>query len=181
MTDVPPKNILVIRSAARILNATLESLKKEFPHSRITLLAPNTWVDSGEPHPFVDETLSLKTSGRMSILNLGMKNFRKLRRAKFDLAVSLYNIDHGLGYSNIDLLAWIIKPKQIRGYNARIAPQELNGSSLLKKILLEKSTLLLVVVNLLTTVVLFTSITLGLVCEFLFRKVFPATTKEGIA
>ena len=169
----------MIRSAARILNATLESLKAEYPNSHITLLAPSTWADSGEPHPLIDEVVSLQASGRMSVLNLGMKNFRTLRRGKFDLAVSLYNIDHGLGYSNIDLIGWSIKPKLLRGYNARIAHQELNGSSLLKKILLEKSTLLLVVVNLLTTVILFASITLGFACEFLFRKIFPAPSKEG--
>ncbi|PIR00783.1 MAG: hypothetical protein COV66_04995 [Nitrospinae bacterium CG11_big_fil_rev_8_21_14_0_20_45_15] len=179
MTDAAPKKILVIRSAARILNATLESLKAEYPNSRITLLAPCTWVESGEPHPLIDEVMSLKASGRMSVLNLGMKNFRILRRCKFDLAVSLYNIDHGLGYSNIDLIGWIIKPKKLRGYNARIAYQELSSSSLLKKILLEKSTLLLVVVNMLTTVILFASITLGFAGEFLFRKIFPAASKKG--
>ena len=173
------KSILVILSATRILNATLESLKKEFPNSRITLLAPCAGVNAAEQHPLVDDTLSLETSGRMSILNLGMKNFRTLRRSKFDMAVSLYNIDHGLGYSNIDLLAWIIKPKSLRGYNSRIAHQELNGSALVKKILLEKSTLLLAAVNMLATIVLFSCITIGILAESLIRKIFPASGKAS--
>ena len=33
-------NILVIRSAALVFNQTLQSLKQEFPDSRITVLAP---------------------------------------------------------------------------------------------------------------------------------------------
>ena len=41
------KNILVIRSATRIMNQTLKGLKQEFPLSRITVLAPESVQEDG--------------------------------------------------------------------------------------------------------------------------------------
>ena len=45
------KNILLIRSATRILHPTIESLKNEFPGSKITVLAPESTREVLEKHP----------------------------------------------------------------------------------------------------------------------------------
>lgn len=165
-------NILVIRSAARILNQTLNSLKQEFPDSKITVLAPQGVKEATAKDPLVDEVLSIGGHRRMGVLNYGARRLAALRKQKFDLAVALYNVDHGLGYSNIDLLAWASKAKKLRGYNARGSCVDLTGKSILKKWLLEKTTLFWVVLNYIATGSLFFLISLGLIGEWCFRKLF---------
>ena len=172
------KNILLIRSATRILNPTIESLKNEFPDSRITILAPESTREILEKHPNVDFMISTGNIGRMSLFSLGSDVIRKIRLGAFDLAVSLYNIDYGMGYSNIDCLAWASGAKTIRGYNARGTFVEFNGWGILKKYLLEKTSFAWLLINGITTVVLFTFITLGLLCEWTIRKVFASKAIE---
>lgn len=173
------KNILVIRSATRILNQTLTALKQEFPDAKITVLAPQSVESVVAEDPLVDEVLTIGAQRRMSVLNYGWGPLKLLRGKKFDLAVSLYNIDHGLGYSNIDRLAWASKARSIRGYNARGTYVELTGKSILKKSLLEKTTLFWVLLNYLATGVLFTFITLGLVGEWCLRKLLSPQKKPA--
>ena len=127
------KNILVIRSATRILNRTLSALKREFPDAKITVLAPETVASVVASDPLIDEVLTIGDRRRMGVFSYGWRQLTLLRQRKFDLAVSLYNIDHGLGYSNIDILAWASKAKSIRGYNAKGTYVDLTGKSILKK------------------------------------------------
>ncbi|GJL79275.1 MAG: hypothetical protein NPINA01_22640 [Nitrospinaceae bacterium] len=166
------KKILVIRSATRILNQTLKALKQEFPDSKITVLAPKGVEEVVAPDPLVDEVLTIGNHRRMSVFNYGRRPLEQLRRRKFDLAVSLYNVDHGLGYSNIDLLAWASKAKEIRGYNARGTYVDLTGKGVIKKWFLEKTTLIWVGLNYIATGLLFFCITLGLIGEWCVRKLF---------
>ncbi len=173
------KNILVIRSATRILNQTLTALKKEFPDAKITVLAPQSVENVVAEDPLIDEVLTIGAGSRMSVLSYGRRPLEVLRAKKFDLAVSLYNIDHGLGYSNIDRLAWASNAKSIRGYNARGTYVELNGKSIFKKSILEKTTLFWVVLNYLATGVLFFFITLGLVGEWCLRKLLSPQKKPA--
>ena len=175
------KNILLIRSAAHTMNATIESLKAEFPDSKITVLAPEFTRESLENHPNVDSMISVGNINRMSIFRLKSEVIRKMRCSGFDLAVSLYNIDHGMGYSNIDCLAWVSGAKDIRGYNARGTFVKFNGWSVLKKYLLEKTSFVWFLINAFTTIILFSFITLGLLCEWTIRKVFTINpTKKNL-
>ena len=177
-----PKNILLIRSAAHTLNATIESLKSEFPDSKITVLAPESTREGLENHPNVDSMISAGDTNRMSIFNFESKVIREIRCGAFDLAVSLYNVDHGMGYSNIDCLAWVSGAKNIRGYNARGKFVEFNGWGVLKKYLLEKTSFIWFLINVFTTIILFALITLGLLCEWTIRKVFTINpTKKNPA
>lgn len=173
------KKILVIRSATRILNQTLNALKQEFPDASITVLAPRSVESVVAQDPLIDEVLTIADQRRMSVLSIGSRPLKLLRERNFDLAVSLYNIDHGLGYSNIDLLAWASKAKSIRGYNARGTFVELNGKSILKKSFLEKTTFFWVVLNFLATGVLFAAITLGLIGEWCLRQLFSPQKKPA--
>ena len=150
-----PLNILIIRSAANILNATIKSLKVEFPDSKITVLATESARENIENHPNIDAVISAGTISRMSIINLKNKALRKIRHSQFDLAISLYNIDHGMGYSNIDFLAWISGAKSIRGYSVRGTFDELNGWRILKKYFLEKTSFTWFIINAITTIILF--------------------------
>jgi len=168
------KNILVIRSATRVLNQTLTALKQEFPDAKITVLAPKSVESVVASDPLIDEVLTIADNRRMGMISYGWRQLTFLRQKKFDLAVALYNIDHGLGYSNIDFLAWASKAKSIRGYNSKGSYVELTGKSILKKSILEKTTFIWVVLNFLATGVLFTAITLGLIGEWCLRKLFSA-------
>jgi hypothetical protein len=164
------KKILVIRSATRILNQTLNSLKQEFPDAKITVLAPQGVEAVVAQDPLVDVVLTIGNHRRMGVLNYGRAPLEKLRKQKFDLAVALYNVDHGLGYSNIDLLAWASKAKTIRGYNSCGTYVDLSGRNILKKWFLEKTTLFWVGLNYIATALLFFCISLGLIGEWCFRK-----------
>ena len=173
MKDSPdPINILLIRSATNTLSATIKSLKEEFPGAMITVLAPESARKTLERDSNINSTISAGSINRMSIFGLQGKVIKEIRSGAFDLAVSLYNIDHGMGYSNIDCIAWASGAKVIRGYNARGTFVQFNGWGVLKKYALEKTSFAWVLINGFTTVVLFLFITLGLLCEWIIRKIF---------
>ena len=167
-----PKKILVIRSATRILDQTLVSLQEEFFDCHITVLVPQSVKGSMEKDEKVNEVLTIPDQRRMSVSSYGMENIRKLRGMSFDLAVSLYNIDHGLGYSNIDLLALASKAKSVRGYNSRGTFAEVTRSTAIKKAFMEKTTMFWVGINYFATSILFVIITLALIGEWLMRLPF---------
>ena len=173
-----PKKILLIRSAANTLNTTINSLKNEFPSSKITVLAPETARKNLESNPNVDGIISAGPINRMSLFSLKKKVIRKIRFGQFDIAIALYNVDHGIGYSNIDFLAWLSGAKNIRGYNVRGTFIELNGWRILKKFFLEKTSFTWVIMNAFTTIVLFAFITLGLLFEWPIRKIFTITSSK---
>ena len=167
-----PKKILVIRSATRILDQTLASLQEEFSGCHITVLVPQSVKESMEKDEKINEVLAIPDQRRMTVSSCGMENIRKLRGMNFDLAVSLYNIDHGLGYSNIDLLALESKAKSVRGYNSRGTFSEVTRSTATKKAFMEKTTMFWVGINYFATSILFVIITLALIGEWLMRLPF---------
>ena len=173
MKDSPdPINILLIRSATNTLNATIKSLKDEFPAAMITVLAPESARKTLKSDSNINSIISAGSINRMSVFSLQGKVIKEIRSGAFDLAVSLYNIDHGMGYSNIDCIAWASGAKSIRGYNARGTFVQFNGWGVLKKYALEKTSFAWILINGLTTVILFSFITLGLLCEWIIRKIF---------
>ena len=166
------KNILVIRSATRIMNQTLKDLKQEFPLSRITVLAPESVREVVLKDPLVDNVLSIRNGGPMSVFSFGLGRLKNMRRDGYDMAVSLYNIDHGQGYSNIDILAWASGARELRGYSSRGTWQSFTGPKATKKMALEKTNFLWLAANSLATILLFTLITFGLIGEWCLRKLF---------
>ena len=167
-----PKKILVIRSATHILDQTLASLQEEFAGCHITILVPQSVKESMEKDEKINEVLAIPDQRRMTVPSYGMENIRKLREMDFDLAVSLYNIDHGLGYSNIDLLALASKAKSVRGYNSRGTFAKVTRSTATKKAFMEKTTMFWVGINYFATSILFVIITLALIGEWLMRLPF---------
>ena len=163
-------NILVIRSATRILNQTLLSLREEFPDCRITVLAPQSAGEAVAQDPLVDEVLTLPDQRRMSVSSYGKSNITRLQEKKFDLAVSLYNIDHGLGYANIDRLAFATKAKEVRGYNPKGTFVKLDSAKLTRKSIQEKTTFFWLGINYAATGVMFLIITFALIGEWCVRK-----------
>ena len=104
-----------------------------------------------------------------------------MRCGQFDLAIALYNIDLGMGYSNIDFLAWVSGAETIRGYNTRGTFIEFNGWGILKKYFLEKTSFTWFIINAFTTIALFAFITLGLLFEWTVRKVFAITSPRTLS
>ena len=176
-----PKKILLIRSAANTLNTTINSLKNEFPSSKITVLAHESARKNLENNPNIDAMISAGTINRMSLFSLENKVIRKIRSGQFDLAIALYNIDHGMGYSNIDFLAWLSGAKNIRGYNVRGTFIEFNGWGIFKKYFLEKTSFTWFFINAFTTIILFVFITLGFLLEWPIRKIFTAISSKNLS
>lgn len=166
------KKILIIRSATRILNQTMDALKREFPKSKITIVAPYPVKESLEQDPLVDEVIPVHNNGRMTLSNIGFDAIRRMRDGKFDLAVSLYNIDHGMGYSNIDCMIWAAKAHEMRGYNVKGKHTVLTPAEIVKKVLLEKTSLAWIVANYIATAGLFALITVCICAEWCVRKLF---------
>ena len=163
-------NILVIRSATRILNQTLLSLREEFPDCKITVLVPQSAQAAVAQDPLVNEVLTIPDQRRMSVSSYGQENISRLREKKFNLAVSLYNIDHGLGYANIDRLACATKAKEVRGYNPKGTFVKLDSAKVMRKSIKEKTTFLWLGINYAVTALLFVIITLALIGEWGVRK-----------
>ena len=167
-------NILVIRSATRILNQTLLSLREEFPDCKITVLVPQSAQEAVTKDPLVDEVLTIPDQRRMCVSSYGKENIVRLREKKFDLAVSLYNIDHGLGYANIDRLACAAKAKEVRGYNPKGTFVKFDSAKVMRKSIMEKTTFFWLAINYATTVLLFFIITMVLIGEWGVRKLIGA-------
>ena len=167
-------NILVIRSATRILNQTLLSLREEFPDCKITVLVPQSAQEAVAKDPLVDEVLTIPDQRRMGVASYGKENIVRLREKKFDLAVSLYNIDHGLGYANIDRLACAAKAKEVRGYNPKGTFVKFDSAKVARKSIMEKTTFFWLAINYATTALLCFIITLALIGEWGVRKLFGA-------
>ena len=167
-------NILVIRSATRILNQTLLSLREEFPDCKITVLVPQSAQEAVTKDPLVDEVLTIPDQRRMGVSSYGKENIVRLREKKFDLAVSLYNIDHGLGYANIDRLACAAKAKEVRGYNPKGTFVKFDSAKVMRKSIMEKTTFFWLAVNYIATALLFFIITLALIGEWVVRKLVGA-------
>ena len=167
-------NILVIRSATRILNQTLLSLREEFPDCKITVLVPQSAQEAVAQDPLVDEVLTIPDQRRMRVSSYGKENIVLLREKKFDLAVSLYNIDHGLGYANIDRLACAAKAKEVRGYNPKGTFVKFDSAKAMRKSIMEKTTFFWLAINYATTALLCFIITLALIGEWGVRKLFGA-------
>ena len=167
-------NILVIRSATRILNQTLLSLREEFPDCKITVLVPQSAQEAVAQDPLVDEVLTISDQRRMGVSSYGKENIVRLREKKFDLAVSLYNIDHGLGYANIDRLACAAKAKEVRGYNPKGTFVKFDSAKVARKSIMEKTTFFWLAINYATTALLCFIITLALIGEWVVRKLFGA-------
>ncbi len=163
--------ILIIRSAARVFNSCINALKKEFPDAKITVLAPDSMKESLSQDPLIDNVMGISGNGRMSLFSCGTKTLRKLRNQSFDLAVSLYNVDQGLGYSNIDLLAWAARPKSLRSFNAKEKFEEFSGKNVFQKLLREKLSSFWFVLNSILTLILFLAITVGIIIEWIARKI----------
>ena len=163
--------ILIIRSAARVFNSCVNALKKEFPDSIISVLAPESMKESLSKDPLIDEVIGVPGDGRLSLLSCGMKTVRNLQNENFDIAVSLYNVDQGLGYSNIDLLALATKSKNLRSFNSKETFQEFFGKNVYQKILREKLSSFWVVLNSLLTLILFFAVIAGIIIEWLVRKI----------
>ena len=167
-------NILVIRSATRILNQTLLSLREEFPDCKITVLVPQSAQEAVAQDPLVDEVLTIPDQRRMGVSSYGRENIARLREKKFDLAVSLYNIDHGLGYANIDRLACAARAKEVRGYNPKGTFVKLDSSKVMRKSIMEKTTFFWLAINYAATAMLCFIITLALIGEWGVRKLLGA-------
>ena len=167
-------NILVIRSATRILNQTLLSLREEFPDCKITVLVPQSAQEAVAQDPLVNEVLTIPDQRRMGVSSYGRENIARLREKKFDLAVSLYNIDHGLGYANIDRLACAARAKEVRGYNPKGTFVKLDSSKAMRKSIMEKTTFFWLAINYAATAMLCFIITLALIGEWGVRKLLGA-------
>ena len=167
-------NILVIRSATRILNQTLLSLREEFPDCKITVLVPQSAQEAVAQDPLVDDVLTIPDQRRMGVSSYGRENIARLREKKFDLAVSLYNIDHGLGYANIDRLACAARAKEVRGYNPKGTFVKLDSSKVMRKSIMEKTTFFWLAINYAATAMLCFIITLALIGEWGVRKLLGA-------
>jgi len=88
--------------------------------------------------------------------------------------VSLYNIDHGLGYANIDRLACAAKAKEVRGYNPKGTFVKFDSAKAMRKSIMEKTTFFWLAINYATTALLFFIITLALIGEWGVRKLVGA-------
>jgi len=141
--------ILLIRSASRVLPRTLKALRREFPEASLTVLAPPSVRASLLAEPGVDTVLPLPEDRRISLGSYGWKARRALRRHRFDLAVVLYNVDHGWGYANVETLAISCGAREVRGYFPDGTFCRLDGRQVLRHALRERAAIGWVILNVL--------------------------------
>jgi len=173
-------NILIVRSASRIFYKTLRQLKTEFPESVVTVIATEDAAFDLARDKDIDELVIVPSKSRMKLRHLGLKRIFQLRRKRFDLAVSLYNYDSGVGYSNIDFMIWAFSPKKHRGYNVYGQYMECTKGRLLARLIREKASFVFISLNVVFTVLLFFAVTLGILLEGITRKFYSAFAKREL-
>lgn len=139
--------ILLIRSASRVLPKTVQALRREFPEASFTVLAPPSLHASLRAEAGVDRVLPLAENRRISFWSYGWKARRALRRHRFDLAVVLYNVDHGWGYANVEMLALSCGAREVRGYFPDGTFCRLGGRQVLRHALRERAAFGWVILN----------------------------------
>lgn len=164
------KKILIVRSAARIFDKTLDSLKSEFLDPEITAIIPLSLLDVIKNDSRIKEVIPINGNGQMSFFKISSALKNKLKEENFDIGVSLYNYEFGVGYSNIDFMLWALKVKELRGYNVKGLKTIIKPRDLLAKIIQEKTNFIWIPINWIMIFLLFSIITIGILSEWVFRK-----------
>lgn len=165
------KKILIVRSAARIFDKTLDSLKSEFPNSEVTAIVPFPLLETIKNDNRINDIVPVDGKGQLSIFKINPAQRIKLKERNFDIGVSLYNYEHGLGYSNIDLINWALKIKELRGYNVNGKCTILKPKDVFLKVIQEKTNFIWIPLNWAMIFILFSIITLGIAGEWFLRKI----------
>lgn len=164
------KKILIIRSASRIFDKTLESIKSEYPDSEVTAIVPLTLFEMMKKDGRINEVIPVNGKGQLSFFKINPAQRIKLKKNNFDIGVSLYNYEHGQGYSNIDFIGWALNVKELRGYNVNGDFTKLSSKDIFVKIIQEKTNFIWLPLNWAIIFILFSVITVGMVGEWIFRK-----------
>ncbi len=164
------KKILIARSAARIFDRTIDSLKSEFSDSEITAIVPPSLLEVIKKDHRINEVISINRKGQMSIFKINSALKSKLKEKKFDIGVSLYNYEGGLGYCNIELMLYALNVKELRSYNVNGDKTIIKPKNLLAKLIKEKTNFIWIPINWIMIFLLFSIITTGILSEWIFRK-----------
>ncbi len=164
-------DVLIVMSAARIFDKTLDSIKSEFPDSKITAIVPSSLLETIKNDNRMNEVIPVNGNGQLSFYKINRAQRVSLKAKNFDIAVSLYNYEHGLGYSNIDFIGWALGAKELRGYNVNGKMTTLRPKDVFVKMIMEKTNFIWLPLNWIMIFVLFSVISVGMVGELIFRKI----------
>ena len=164
-------DIIIFRSASRIFDKTLDSIKSEFPDSKITAIVPFSFLETLKKDIRINEVIPINGNGQLSFYKISREKRADLRARKFDISVSLYNYEHGLGYSNIDFIGWAIGAKELRGYNVNGEMTPLRPKDVFIKMIQEKTNFIWLPLNWIIIFILFSVISIGMIGELIFRKI----------
>lgn len=164
-------DVLIVRSASRIFDKTLDSIKSEFSDSKITAIVPFSLLETFKKDTRINEVIPINGNGQLSFYKISRDQRVNLRARNFDIAVSLYNYEHGLGYSNIDFIGWALGAKELRSYNVNGEMTRLQPRDVFVKMIQEKINFIWLPLNWIMIFVLFSVISVGMVGELIFRKI----------
>lgn len=139
---------LIIHSSSKILNYSISYLKEQ--NYTIDILTNSEKI---KKENFGNRVANIIY---FSMPKYDIKFFKnnKEKLYGYDLICVLYNIKKGIGYSNVDKLAFALKPKKIIGIDINKNIYNIDEKFLKEKIKKEKKNLLLSLINKLLTIII---------------------------
>lgn len=111
--------ILIVRSATHNFQRAIDYFKGLHPEAEISVLAPEEFSHSLKEDKRIKEVHSSSHKGHFGLFNLKKEMRDRLRKKNYDMVVTLYNNDSGIGYLNVDMMAFILNGAYQMAYNNR--------------------------------------------------------------
>lgn len=111
------QKILIIRSATHIFHKAVNFLKDLYPEAEISVLTPSDFAPQLKRDARITEVFSSLHKGHFSLFKLSRDIKDKIKNRRYDLVVTLYNNDSGMGYLNVDLITLYFRSKYIMAFN----------------------------------------------------------------
>ena len=113
------QKILIIRSATHIFHRAVDFFKGFYPQAEISVLTPQEFAPQLKKDSRITEVFSSVHKGHFTLLKLSNDFKKKIKRRRYDMVVSLYNNENGMGYLNVDLTVLFFRTRYQMAYNSK--------------------------------------------------------------
>ena len=109
--------ILIIRSATHNFQEAVDYFRGLYPGAEISVLISGEFSRSLKKDKRIQEIYSSSHKGHFGLFKLkkGLRN--RLKKKNYDMVVTLYNNDTGIGYINVDAMALFLNGAYQMAYN----------------------------------------------------------------
>lgn len=109
--------ILIIRSATHNFQEAVDYFRGLYPEAEISVLVPEELFHSLKEDERIKEVYSSSHKGHFGLFKLRKEVRNRLQKKNYDMVVTLYNNNNGIGYLNVDIMALFLNGAYQMAYN----------------------------------------------------------------